>query len=53
MEHSKIPMLAQIYASEQKPIGFDQKDMMKPIEDCTRKAEIELQSVKENVITGP
>ena len=29
MEHHKIPMLAQMYASEQIPIGFDQKDMMK------------------------
>ena len=29
MERHKIPMLAQMYASEQRPIGFDQKDMMK------------------------
>ena len=29
MERHNIPMLAQMYASEQRPIGFDQKDMMK------------------------
>ena len=29
MERHKIPMLAQMYASEQRPIGFDQKDMMR------------------------
>ena len=29
VERHKIQMLAQMYASEQRPIGFDQKDMMK------------------------
>ena len=29
VERHKILMLAQMYVSEQRPIGFDQKDMMK------------------------
>ena len=46
-------MLAQMYGSEQRPIGFDQKDMMKTnlvLAVPERPKLIVFQSVKENVM---